>query len=150
MTHRVYNRGVEYAYICKLGRPTIVKSDPRAPSSIATTLVCWGGCNPFPWIDPLTLDLYLIMLSFKQGSIKHHSLSLWYNSTWDWTLVSQTIGKHFTHNANGLVYIPCIYVLILWRGMPPREEKWDQFPYPSVFELTGPKDWPLKGRYDRK
>ena len=26
----------------------------------------------------------------------------------------------------------------MWRGMPPREEKWDQFCYPSVFELTGP------------
>ena len=31
------------------------------------------------------------MLSVKQGGIKNHFLSLWYVSTWDWTLVSQTI-----------------------------------------------------------
>ena len=37
------------------------------------------------------------MLSVKQGEIKYHFLSLWYNATWDWTLVSQVIGKHSTH-----------------------------------------------------
>ena len=26
----------------------------------------------FPWIVPLTIDPYLIMLSVKQGSIKYH------------------------------------------------------------------------------
>ena len=31
------------------------------------------------------------MLSIKQGSIKYHFLSLWYDSNWDWTRVSQTI-----------------------------------------------------------
>ena len=41
------------------------------------------------------------MLSVKQGSIKYHFVSLWYDSTWDWTLVSQTIGEHSTHLANG-------------------------------------------------
>ena len=40
--------------------------------------------------------------------------------------------------------------MLVWHGMPPREEKWDQFRYPSVFELTGPKDWLLKGRYERR
>ena len=45
------------------------------------------------------------MLSVKQGGIKYHFLSLWYDSTWDWTLVSQTIGKHSTHQANGPVVI---------------------------------------------
>ena len=34
------------------------------------------------------------MLSVKQGSIKYHFLSLWYDSTRDWTPVSQTIGEH--------------------------------------------------------
>ena len=34
--------------------------------------------------------------------------------------------------------------------MPPREEKWDRFPYHSVFELTGPKNWPLKKKYERR
>ena len=33
------------------------------------------------------------MLSVKQGVIKYHFLSLWYNSSWDWTQVSRTIGK---------------------------------------------------------
>ena len=32
------------------------------------------------------------MLSAKQGSIKYHFLSLWYDSTWDWTQVSRAIG----------------------------------------------------------
>ena len=27
---------------------------------------------------------------FKQGGIKYHFLSLWYDSTWDWTLVIHT------------------------------------------------------------
>ena len=27
--------------------------------------------------------IYLIMLSVKQGSIKYHFLSLWYDSTWN-------------------------------------------------------------------
>ena len=36
------------------------------------------------------------MLSAKQGGIKYHFLSLLYDSTWDWTLVSRTIGEHFT------------------------------------------------------
>ena len=27
--------------------------------------------------------------------IKYHFLSLWYDSTWDWTPVSRTIGEHF-------------------------------------------------------
>ena len=35
------------------------------------------------------------MLSVKQGGIKYHFLSLWYDSTWDWTHVSQAIGEHF-------------------------------------------------------
>ena len=44
------------------------------------------------------------MVSVKQGGIKYHFLSLRYDSTWDWTLVSQTIGEHSIHYANGPVY----------------------------------------------
>ena len=40
------------------------------------------------------------MVSVKQGSIKYHFLSLWYNSTCDWTQVSRAIGKHSNHYAN--------------------------------------------------
>ena len=32
---------------------TLVKSDLKAPFSIATPLRCRGGCYSFPWIDPL-------------------------------------------------------------------------------------------------
>ena len=31
----------------------------------------------------------------KQGGIKYHFLSLWYDLTWDWTTVSQAIGKDY-------------------------------------------------------
>ena len=37
------------------------------------------------------------MLSVKQGSLKYLLLSLWNDSTWDWTQVSQTIGEHSTY-----------------------------------------------------
>ena len=46
------------------------------------------------------------MLCVKQRSIKSHFLSLWYDSTWDWTLVSSTIGEQSTHSANGPVIRP--------------------------------------------
>ena len=36
------------------------------------------------------------MLSVKQINIKYHFLSLWYDSAWNWTPVSQPIGKHST------------------------------------------------------
>ena len=81
----------------------LVEGDPKAPFSIATASRCWGGCY-------FILDHHLIMLSVKQVGIKYHFLSLWYDSTWDWTPVSWTIGKHSTHEANGLVYI------YIWTG----------------------------------
>ena len=36
------------------------------------------------------------MLSVKQGDIKYHFLSLWYDLTCDWILVSWAIDKHST------------------------------------------------------
>ena len=39
------------------------------------------------------------MLSVKQGSIKYCFLSLWYDSAWDLTQVSQAIGEHSNHYA---------------------------------------------------
>ena len=38
-----------------------------------------------------TLDPYLIILSIKQGGIKYNFFSLWYDSNWDWTLVSRPL-----------------------------------------------------------
>ena len=43
------------------------------------------------------------MLSVKQGNTKYHLLSFWYDSTWDWTPVSRTIGEHFNYFPNGPV-----------------------------------------------
>ena len=40
------------------------------------------------------------MLRVEQGSIKYHFLSLWYDSTRDWTQISRAIGEHCTHYAN--------------------------------------------------
>ena len=62
---------------------TIVEGNPKAPFSIATTPRCRGGRYSFPGLLYFTLDPYLIMLSVKQGGIKYHFLSLWYDSTWD-------------------------------------------------------------------
>ena len=61
----------------------IVEGNPKAPFSIATTPRCTGGRYSFPGLLYFTLDPYLIMLSVKQGGIKYHFLSLWYDSTWD-------------------------------------------------------------------
>ena len=69
---------------------------PKAPFSIANTPRCREECNSFPWIYPF--NLYLIMLSVKLRGIKNHFLSLWYDWTWDWTLVSWTIGEYSTQN----------------------------------------------------
>ena len=38
------------------------------------------------------------MLSVKQGNIKYNFMSLWYDSTWDWTPVSRAIGEHPKNN----------------------------------------------------
>ena len=78
----------------KVKLATIVEGNPKAPFSIATTPMCRGGRYSFPGLLYFTLDPYLIMLSAKQGGIKYHFLSLWYDSTWDWTQVSRAIGEH--------------------------------------------------------
>ena len=39
------------------------------------------------------------MLSVKHRDIKYHFLSLWYDSTRDWTQVSRAIGEHANHYA---------------------------------------------------
>ena len=88
--------------ISKVKLATIVEGNPKAPFSIATTPRCRGGRYSFPGLPYFTLDPYLIMLSVKQGGIKYHFLSLWYDSTWDWTQFSQAIGEHSNHEAIGI------------------------------------------------
>ena len=75
--------------IVKVNLATLVEGDPKAPFSIATTPRYREG--------RYSIDPQLIMLSAKQGGIKNHFLSFWYDSTWDWTPVSRTIGEHSTH-----------------------------------------------------
>ena len=74
-----------YVYIKKVKLATLVKGDPKVPFSIATTPRCTGGhcTTPFPGLFHFTHDPYLIVLSAKQGGIKYHFLSLWYDLTWD-------------------------------------------------------------------
>ena len=61
----------------------VVDGDPKDFFSIANTPRCRGGRYSFPWIAPLYP--YFKMMSAKQGSIKCYFLSLWYDSTQDWT-----------------------------------------------------------------
>ena len=93
-------------YVCvKLA--TFVKGDPNAPFSIATTPRCRGECYSIPWIAP-------VYLSVKQGGIKYHFLSLWYDSTWDWTL-----GHWWT------LLIKHIYIYIyIYLFLPPKKHFW--------------------------
>ena len=84
----------------KVKLATIVEGNPKAPFSIATTPRCRGGRYSFPGLLYFTLDPYIIMLSVKQGGIKYHFLSLWHDSTWDWTQVSRAIGEHSNRLAN--------------------------------------------------
>ena len=85
---------------CKLMSPikvklvTLVEGDPKAPFSIPTTSRCRRGLYSIPWIAPLYP--YLIILSIQQGGMQHHFLSLWYDSTWNWFLVSRIISEHST------------------------------------------------------
>ena len=69
----------------------LVEGDPKDPFSIATTPRCRALLRSLDCST--TLDPYLIMLSVKQGGIKYPFLSLWYDSTWDWTPVSWTLAN---------------------------------------------------------
>ena len=66
------------------------------------------GTTPFPGLLHCTLDPYIIKLSVKQGGIKYHFLSLWYNSTWDWTPVFWAIGEHFNRLAKWVECLPMV------------------------------------------
>ena len=81
----------------KVKLATVVEGDPKDPFSIVTTPRCRGRTTPFPELLHFTLDPCHIMPSVKQGGIKYHFKSLWYDSTLDWNLVSWTTGEHSTH-----------------------------------------------------
>ena len=62
---------------------TVVDGESKAPFSIATTPRCREGRYSFPQIIPLFPLYVTYMLSVKQGGIKYHFLSLWYDSIRD-------------------------------------------------------------------
>ena len=80
----------------KVKLANLVEGDPKTQFSIATTPRCCRGHFSIPRIAPFTLS----MLSAKQGGIKYHLLSLWYDSNLDWTSVSPTIWELATNLAN--------------------------------------------------
>ena len=51
------------------------------------------------------------MLNVKQGEIKYHFMSIWYDMTWDWTLISRAIAEYSTHNGPVYIYI-YIYIYV--------------------------------------
>ena len=61
------------------------------------------GATPLAGLLYFTLDPYLILLSVKQGDIKYHFMSLWYESTWDCTQVSRAIDKHSNHSMSSII-----------------------------------------------
>ena len=75
---------------------TLVEGDLKAPFSIGVG----EGTSLFPELFHFTLDPYLILLSVKQGGIKNHFLSHWYDLTWDWNQVFWAIDEHSNHYAN--------------------------------------------------
>ena len=70
---------------------TIVEDDPKVPFLIAKTK-CRGGRYSNPWITPLYP--WSVPYNAEWGGIEYHFLSLWYDSTWDWTQVFWAIGEH--------------------------------------------------------
>ena len=87
-----------YIYISKLNNRS--RGWTEGSFLLATTRIWKGDSNYFPWIAPITLDPYLIILRFNQGGIKNHLVSYWHVSTWDWTPVSLALGEHCNHYIN--------------------------------------------------
>ena len=80
-------------YFDKIKLATVAEGHPKALFSISTTLRCKEGATHFPGFLHFPLDTYPLMVNVQLGYMKYHFLSLWYDSTWDWTLVSKTIGE---------------------------------------------------------
>ena len=61
--YEVQNYFLMFLIHIKVSWLTIVESDPKVPFTIPTTTRCKRRCYFFPWIAPLTLDPYLILMS---------------------------------------------------------------------------------------
>ena len=78
------------------------------------------------------------MLSVKQGGIKYHFLSLWYDLTWNGTQVSQAIGEHSNHYAN-VRYIPIfMYICVcVWLHLKAATLRWSMIVGISYIVIQG-------------
>ena len=56
------------------------------------------------------------MPSVKQDSIKYHFLSLWYDSTWDWTHISLAIGEYTNHYAKDQTELAAAFFKSIYMG----------------------------------
>ena len=66
--------------VCVKKLATLGEGGPKALFSVATTPRRRGEATPFSGLLNFTFGPYLIMLSVKQGGIKYHFLSFWYDS----------------------------------------------------------------------
>ena len=80
-----------YSYWNKLA--TLIEGDLNR----ASTPRCSGGCYSILWIAPLYPWSILYTAECKARRHQVPFLSLWYNSIWDWTLVTWIIGEHSIH-----------------------------------------------------
>ena len=70
---------VKYFWLVKL--VTVVEGDLKVLFSIATTPTCWRGHYFIPLIAPL-YPWSVPYNNVKQGGIKYHFFSLWYDSNY--------------------------------------------------------------------
>ena len=108
--------------------PNVVREGvSKAHFSINTTLGCRGRHYSFSRIAPFNLNLNIIMLCFKQGSIKYYFLSLWHDLT---------ISRSSNHYAKGpaWVYIYIyIYNFILYYSYLPKPSARAGYDTRSIF-----------------
>ena len=69
------------------------------------------------------------MLSVEQGGIKYHFFSLWYDLTWDWTPVFQTISK----SAKEMLMWECCSCWQTIQSGLPCLSIWETLPYHKSF-----------------
>ena len=87
---------VDRVHYINISWSTLVESDLKVPFSLTTIprcWRCWRGCPPFPGLLYLPV-IRPVLCHVKQRGIKHHFLSLWYDSTWDEITDSRTIITH--------------------------------------------------------
>ena len=70
----------------------------------------WSVCKSkslYPWYVPHNSEC----LAWRY--LVPFFVSLWYNSTWNWTPISRTIGEHSTHKTNEPVLLKRIIIIII-------------------------------------